>query len=94
MTILSFGVYLKPVSEYHFRYFRKFAKNQPFEFSSPILVGMFLSSRTVEGCKCFTVESGVTPKCDTDFQNTPNRKVFRFRLRKVKLDISVALDKD
>jgi hypothetical protein len=83
---------MKPVSEYHFQNFRKFEKNQPFEFSSPILVGMFLSSRTVESCKCFIVESGVTPKYDTDFQNTPNRKVFR--LRKVKLDFSAAPDKD
>jgi hypothetical protein len=79
-TIWSFWVYLNLFPNTIFRYFRKFAKNQPFEFSLPILVGIFHSSRTVEGCKCFTVESGVTPKCDTDFQNSPTVKFFVFVL--------------
>jgi hypothetical protein len=33
------------------------------------------------GSKFFAVESGVTSKCDTDFQNTANRNIFRIELR-------------
>jgi hypothetical protein len=80
---MNFWVYLKLVSEYHFRYyFRKFAKNEPLEFSSPNSVGMFPLTRTVGELQVFRrITSGVTPKRNTDFQNTPNGNIFRIGLR-------------
>jgi hypothetical protein len=61
--------------------FSKIRQNSRSSFFVTKLMEMFLLTKIVDGFKFFTMESGVTPKCDTDFQTTPYHNIFRIRLR-------------
>jgi hypothetical protein len=79
---LRFGVYLKPVSAIPLPVFQKIRQKLAVRAFVTKLGGDIPLTRTAGGLQLFRrIESGVTPKSDSDFQNTPYRNIFRIKLR-------------